>query len=114
MPMSILITYLEIFSQNHYLALKSFHIISMTAWMAGLFYLPRLFVYHHEAPVNTLMAKTFETMESRLYAIIMIPASWLTTLSGLLLALGLDVWKFPWFHLKLTAVLGLWAFQFLL
>jgi putative membrane protein len=102
------------FVKEYYLALKSFHIISMTAWMAGLFYLPRLFVYHHEAPKDSVMAKTFETMEEKLYKIIVHPAAWLTTLSGLFLALGFGFFKFGWMHLKFTGVLALWAFQFLL
>jgi protoporphyrinogen IX oxidase len=94
---------------------KAFHIIAMTAWMAGLFYLPRLFVYHAEradAPGET--SELFKTMERRLLRAIMNPAMVATWALGLLLlatpgvvSWGSDLWIYP----KLAAVAGLTWFH---
>lgn len=96
------------------LMIKSFHIIAVVAWFAGLFYLPRLFVYHAEA-VDQISLDRFKIMEKRLYFGIMWPAAVAATLMGLSL-LGYN-WQYyltaGWMHLKLTAVLGLWAYHLL-
>jgi putative membrane protein len=93
-----------------YLWVKAIHIVAVVAWMAGLFYLPRLFVYHSEATAEGVMVTVFKTMERRLYGVIMWPAIIATWLSGLLLAWmtlrggsGLAAWAW----VKLAAVLGL-------
>ncbi|NAZ37771.1 protoporphyrinogen oxidase HemJ [Rubellimicrobium sp. CFH 75288] len=95
-----------------YLWLKAAHVIAMVAWMAGLFYLPRLFVYHAEqAPAGSALDATFRVMERRLLRAIMNPAMVATWLLGLLLASLGGWWTAGWFHLKLAAVLGLTAFH---
>lgn len=87
---------------------KALHIIAMVAWMAGLFYLPRLFVYHVEsAPHGSELARTFEVMERRLFRAIMNPAMITTWLFGLMLIAtpGLIAWSVDlWIWVKLAAV----------
>jgi len=68
---------------NLYPWVKAFHLISMTAWMAGMFYLPRLFIYHHGAPVGSAMSEIFKLMEVRLLRIIINPAMIATWVFGL-------------------------------
>lgn len=98
-----------------YLALKAAHIISVIAWMAGLFYLPRLFVYHAEAGVNSQIAATFKVMERRLLKAIMTPAmvaSWAFGL-GLVMVNGLGAMMGEgWFHGKLALVVALTVYHF--
>ncbi|MDP3559970.1 MAG: protoporphyrinogen oxidase HemJ [Legionellaceae bacterium] len=88
--------------------IKAFHIISMVAWFAGLFYLPRLFVYHAEAE-DVLSLQRFEIMERRLYYGIMYPALIATNGLGILLFLNMPVYYVhqPWMHAKLFCVLCL-------
>jgi putative membrane protein len=93
-----------------FLWLKAFHIIAVVAWMAALFYLPRLFVYHAEAPVGSAQSETFKVMERRLYRYIASPASLAVWVLGLWLAYELDAWSQPWFHAKLTLVVLLTGF----
>ena len=89
-----------------YLWLKALHIISVIAWMVGLLYLPRLFVYHCDAPAGSLSSETFKVMERRLLRAIMTPAMLATWLFGLgLLASSPTVdWSSGWVHLKLFLV----------
>ena len=91
--------------------IKSFHIISMVAWMAGLLYLPRLFVYHAMAPVGSDRAETFKVMERRLLRGIMTPAMIATWGFGLMLAgtPGLVDWRMGWIWAKLALVAALSA-----
>ncbi len=91
--------------ENLYTSLKIIHIISVVCWMAGMFYLPRLFVYHVTASSET--AKTFVLMEQRLIRIIMNPAMIATWLSGLYLMFSLGFTKNGWMHTKLLLVLFL-------
>jgi putative membrane protein len=86
---------------------KALHLIALIAWMAGLLYLPRLFVYHCEALPGTATSELFKVMEFRLYKYIMTPAMLATFLFGILLALtpGLVDWHAGWFYVKLVAVL---------
>ena len=84
--------------------LKAFHIISVIAWMAGLLYLPRLFVYHAEAQPGSVQSETFKTMERRLLRAIMTPAMIATWLFGLWLAYQGGWFKAPWLHAKLLLV----------
>ena len=85
---------------------KALHIISVIAWMAGLLYLPRLFVYHCDAAPASAQAETFKTMERRLLRGIMNPAMGATYLFGiaLLLTPGLVEWSQGWIYLKLILV----------
>lgn len=85
---------------------KALHLIALIAWMAGLLYLPRLFVYHCDAPPGTQTSEQFKVMEFRLYKYIMTPAMLATFLFGITLALtpGLVDWHAGWFYVKLVAV----------
>lgn len=95
-----------------YLWLKAAHVVAMTAWMAGLFYLPRLFVYHAEqAPPGSALDATFQVMERRLLRAIMNPAMIATWALGLVLVWMGGWWAAGWLHLKLVAVLALSAFH---
>jgi protoporphyrinogen IX oxidase len=99
-----------------YLWIKSFHIVSMVAWMAGLLYLPRLYVYHSMAPVESDLSQTFMVMERRLLRGIMTPAMLATWCFGLLLAAtpGVVEWRMGWIWIKLALVVGLTVFHFAL
>lgn len=88
-----------------YLWLKAFHVIAVIAWMATMLYLPRLFVYHAEAPVGSAQAETFKLMESRLLNIIATPSMIIAWVLGLWLATTSHFWTAPWFHAKITLVL---------
>ncbi|WP_058462604.1 protoporphyrinogen oxidase HemJ [Legionella adelaidensis] len=92
---------------------KAFHIIAMVAWFAGLFYLPRLFVYHSGTEEQQGSAR-FKIMERRLYYGIMWPAAILTTILGLLLVFfNLEYYsKAGWLHAKVMFVLLLWGYHF--
>jgi putative membrane protein len=93
--------------------IKSLHIISMVAWMAGLLYLPRLFVYHAMAPVDADRSATFKIMERRLQRGIMMPAMVATWVFGLMLAgtPRLVDWRMGWIWAKLALVVALSAFH---
>lgn len=94
------------------LTLKAFHIIAMVAWFAGLFYLPRLFVYHADTS-DQLGDERFKIMERRLYYGITWPAALLTTVFGLiLLSYNLPYYlKAGWMHAKLSLVVLLWVYH---
>ena len=87
-----------------YLLIKSLHIIAMVTWFAGLFYLPRLFVYHAKTH-DRIGIERFKVMESKLFWVIMTPGGVVTLLSGLFLLYLMPIWlKQPWMHVKLTFV----------
>jgi protoporphyrinogen IX oxidase len=94
------------------LYIKSFHLIAMVAWFAGIFYLPRLFVYHAEA-VDAISIERFKIMERRLYYGITWPAAVLTTVLGIwLLTFNLSYYLHAGFmHVKLTLVVLLWIYH---
>jgi putative membrane protein len=93
------------------LAIKSLHIIFMVTWYAGLFYLPRLFVYHAMAPADDRIGRErFKLMERKLYWGIMTPGAVLTVVFGLWLWLGYGITG-GWLHAKLALVLILIAFH---
>jgi putative membrane protein len=96
--------------------IKSLHIVSMVAWMAGLLYLPRLYVYHSMAPVKSDVSETFKVMEGRLLRGITTPAMLATWGFGLLLAgiPGVVDWRMGWIWIKLALVVGLTVFHFAL
>jgi protoporphyrinogen IX oxidase len=89
-----------------YNAIKALHVISIIAWMAGLLYLPRLFVYHADTPLGSDKSETFKIMERRLLRIIMNPAMCAAWLFGLLmLAANPELLGMAWMHVKLTGVI---------
>ncbi len=106
---------------NPYLWLKAAHIISVIAWMAGMLYLPRLFVYHAGVAPDSDQARTFKIMEDRLYGIIMTPAILGTWAFGTMLVIQGGWLKASWFHTKfflvillsaLHGIMGKWIRQF--
>lgn len=96
--------------------IKSLHIVSVVAWMAGLLYLPRLYVYHSTAAAGSELSETFKIMERRLLRGIMTPAMVATWGFGLALAgtPGAVDWRKGWIWAKLALVIGLTIFHFLL
>jgi putative membrane protein len=90
-----------------YNIVESLHIISIVAWMAGLLYLPRLFVYHSELPPGSDARATFEIMERRLLKAIMLPAMLASWGFGVWLATLLEAWAQGWLHAKIALVLAL-------
>jgi protoporphyrinogen IX oxidase len=96
--------------------IKAFHVIAIIAWMAGLLYLPRLFVYHATSKPGSEQSETFKVMERRLLRYITTPAMVASWLFGLILAFsGLIDWSQDgWFHVKLILVLALSAYSGLL
>jgi putative membrane protein len=94
---------------DYYLWLKALHVMAIIAWMAGLLYLPRLFVYHAGVPAGSDQARTFEIMEHRLLRIIMNPAMILVWITGLALAIWGGWFKSGWLHGKLVLVIGISA-----
>ena len=101
---------------NSYLLFKSLHLIAVISWMAGLLYLPRIFVYHAENQNNKDISKTFKVMEKKLFYYIMMPSMFLTWVFGLLLvgSLGFSTFSELWFQLKIIFVLILTFYHFYL
>ena len=100
---------------NFYLLFKSLHLIAVISWMAGLLYLPRIFVYHSESREVT-QKTVFKTMERKLYNYIMMPAMILSWLFGILLihSLGFSVFSELWMQIKTVAVIILTYYHFTL
>ena len=100
---------------NLYLLFKSLHLIAVISWMAGLLYLPRIFVYHSEASDN-IQKQTFKVMERKLYNYIMMPAMLLSWLFGVLLihSLGFNIFLELWMQIKIISVLILTYYHFML
>ena len=93
-----------------YLFIKAIHIIAIISWMAGLLYMPRLFIYHCSSAKGSDQSETFKIMEYKLMRIIMNPAMILSWLLGLYLAFGVPVVDMKtdiWFHVKLLLVIAL-------
>ena len=91
---------------SYYLLFKSLHLIAVISWMAGLLYLPRIFVYHVENSEKKETTDIFEVMEKRLYLYIMRPAMILSWLFGIILIYisGIDIFSQFWMHIKLGLV----------
>ena len=100
---------------NLYLLFKSLHLIAVISWMAGLLYLPRIFVYHSNAS-NEAQKDTFKIMERKLYNYIMMPAMLLSWLFGILLihSLGFAIFTELWMQIKIVLVLILTFYHFIL
>ena len=101
---------------NAYLAFKALHLIAVISWMAGLLYLPRIFVYHAETKENIGQSETFKLMEKRLYFYIMNPAMILSWIFGILLihSQGIVSLGLLWMKVKLGLVTILTAYHFYL
>lgn len=87
-----------------YLWVKTLHVLAVISWMAGMLYLPRLFVYHVDAPVGSQQSETFKVMERRLMRGIINPAMIVAWLSGLWMAWYVFALKGGWLHAKLFLV----------
>ena len=96
-------------STDFYLWVKAFHIIAVIAWMAGMLYLPRLFVYHCETVPGSPESERFKRMERRLLRVIINPAMIAVWVLGLTLSLLpiTGAWHQHWFHVKFALVLGM-------
>ena len=100
---------------NLYLLFKSLHLVAVISWMAGLLYLPRIFVYHSEAKHES-QKEVFKVMERKLYNFIMMPAMFFSFLFGVLLihSLGFGVFTEFWMQVKLASILLLTYYHFYL
>jgi len=100
---------------NFYLLFKSLHLIAVISWMAGLLYLPRIFVYHSDASHDS-QKQVFKTMERKLYNYIMTPAMLLSWFFGVLLIYNLEFYIFKelWMQIKIVSVLILTHYHFIL
>ena len=90
-----------------YLGVKALHVIAIIAWMAGMLYLPRLYVYHCAAEPGSAQSETFKVMERRLLRAIVNPAMILAWVLGLALVAHLDAWAEAWMHAKFACVIAL-------
>jgi len=101
---------------NIYLFYKAIHLIAVVSWMAGLLYLPRIFVYHSENQKNKNISQVFKTMERKLYFYIMTPAMIISWIVGLLLigSIGFDQLFALWLKVKLILVVFLTIYHFYL
>ena len=96
-----------------YNLIKAFHLLSVFAWLAGLFYLPRLFVYHSMVEKYSLRSETFKIMEKRLLNIIMYPSMFFSWFFGIyLIYKNMDLIYFHWFWIKIISVVIMTVFQF--
>tara|TARA_B100000123_G_scaffold126086_1_gene93012 strand:+ start:102 stop:536 length:435 start_codon:yes stop_codon:yes gene_type:complete len=101
---------------NIYLTFKALHLIAVISWMAGLLYLPRIFVYHTENQEERQINKVFKIMEFKLYNYIMMPAMILSWIFGLILigSIGFEQLHSTWLIIKLTLVVVLTIYHFFL
>ena len=90
-----------------YLWVKALHVIAVISWMAGMLYLPRLYVYHCAAEPGSAQSETFKVMERRLLRAIVNPAMILAWVLGLALVAHLDAWGEAWMHAKFACVIAL-------
>ncbi len=86
---------------------KAFHVVAVMSWMAGLLYLPRLFIYHTDAPIGSDRSETFKMMERRLLKVIMNPAMMVSWVLGLYLAWDVYGFQGGWLHGKIAMVVAL-------
>jgi putative membrane protein len=95
------------FLDEGYLWIKALHIISVVAWMAGMLYLPRLYVYHCAAEPGGVQSETFKVMERRLLRAIINPAMIAAWLFGILLVIHGDLWREGWLHAKFALLIAM-------
>ncbi|MFD2147936.1 protoporphyrinogen oxidase HemJ [Mucilaginibacter antarcticus] len=104
---------------EYYYYILSIHIIFVVCWMAGLFYMVRLFIYHTEAqertePARTILSEQFEVMEKKLWWIIATPSMYIVVAAGITMLWIRPVWlQMGWMHIKLLFVVGLIAYHFI-
>lgn len=98
---------MEGFLDENYLWVMAFHIIAVIAWMAGMLYLPRLYVYHCDTEPGSQQSETFKIMERRLLRAIINPAMMAAWILGLALVAHLDAWGEAWMHAKFACVIAL-------
>lgn len=91
--------------------IKAFHVISVIAWMAGMFYLPRLYVYHVSAKPGSELSETFKVMERKLLKMIINPAMMAAWVFGLALVILQEQWLEIWFLIKFSLVFAMSAFH---
>jgi putative membrane protein len=94
--------------------IKTLHIVSVIAWMSGLLYLPRIFVYHTDAVAGSVQSETFKVMEAKLSRMIMLPAMIAALIFGSMMVAVPGTATHGWFHVKLLLVIGLLAYHHLL
>lgn len=94
--------------------LRALHVVAVISWMAGLLYLPRLFVYHCDAPAGSPMSETFKVMERRLLRAIMNPAMIVAWVVGLAMVWAQDLWGAGWMQAKLALVVAMTAMHHVL
>lgn len=101
------------FLSDNYLWIKAFHILSVIAWMAGMLYLPRLYIYHCDAEIGSVQSETFKIMERRLLRGIINPAMIMSFIfGGLLLAIpGIIDWSAGWVWVKIAAIFLMTGFH---
>ena len=98
------------FIGQYYNWIKALHIIAVISWMAGMLYLPRLYVYHADAKKGSELSETLKIMERRLLRLIINPAMILAfVFGGLMLWVNPELFQQPWMHMKLTAIFALTA-----
>ena len=90
---------------------KAAHVTFVIFWLAGLFLLPRFYVYHHETAIGSPEDRAWIEREARVRSIILTPAIAAVWILGLMLAFHIDAWSQGWFHAKLALVIGLSAYQ---
>ncbi|MBA8877856.1 protoporphyrinogen oxidase HemJ [Phyllobacterium myrsinacearum] len=101
----VVVTLVYLYPDNAYLWVKALHVIAVISWMAGMLYLPRLFIYHCAAEKGSVQSETFKVMERRLLKAIINPAMLVTWAAGLWLAWRTVAYLDGWFHVKFLAVL---------
>lgn len=101
----VVVTLVYLYPDNAYLWVKALHVIAVISWMAGMLYLPRLFIYHCAAEKGSVQSETFKVMERRLLKAIINPAMMVTWAAGLWLAWRTVAYMDGWFHVKFLAVL---------
>ena len=99
------------FLAEYYLLFLSFHIIAVISWMAGMFYMPRLFVYHTRLEAGSEASEMFKEMERKLIRIIINPAMILAWIFGLCMAFGQELWSSHWFQVKFLMVILMSGFH---
>ena len=98
---------------EYYLPILAFHVIAVMSWMAMLFYLPRLFVYHQEHNEKKEFVEVVKIQESKIYKVIGAPAMWATIASGILMVfVNPELLKQGWFHAKILVLVFLIAYSF--